>query len=71
MEADGAVEFDFTEAHTSTGNVVLHFDAADYLTFTGGVLTNPRYGNDAGIDTLTVDCLFSGMTITATAYESA
>lgn len=69
IEADGEIEWDLTEAATAD-TVVLHMDATDSLTFSDCVFTNPRVGNDGGIDTITVDCLFSAIAIAAAGFDA-
>lgn len=69
VEGDGEIDFDLTEAFTAD-TVVLHMDATDSLTFSDCVFTNPRAGNDGGIDTLTVDCLFSAIAIAAAGFDA-
>lgn len=69
IEADAVTDWDLTEAHTAD-TVILHMDATDDLTFSNCAFTNPRLGNDNGIDTITVDCLFSAVAITAAAFDA-
>lgn len=69
LEDDGEVDFDLTEAFTAD-TVILHMDAADDLTFSDCVFTNPKLGNDNGIDTITLDCQFSAIAITAAAFDA-
>lgn len=69
IEADGVTDWDLTEAHTAD-TVILHMDGTDSLTFSDCAFTNPRLGNDNGIDTITVDCLFSAIAIAAAGFDA-
>lgn len=69
LEDDGETDFDLTEAFTAD-TLILHMDATDALTFSDCVFTNPKSGNDNGIDILTLDCQFSAISIAAAGFNT-
>jgi hypothetical protein len=69
LEDDGATDWASVEAGTAD-TLVLHCDATDDLTFSDCVFTNPVLGDDNGINIVTLDCLYSGVAITAAAFDT-
>lgn len=69
LEDDGATDWDAMEAATAD-TLILHCDATDDLTFSNCAFTNGVLGDDNGINTITFDCLYSGVAITAAGFDS-
>lgn len=69
LEDDGETDWDLTEAHTAD-SIVLHMDSNDSLTFADCVFSHPKAGNDNGIDTISVDCEWSAISILAAGYDA-